>query len=64
MQMAGMKGTQFEYANTFDAIRRIVKQEGIHGLYKGMLPNILKVAPAISVSFVTYEAMKKVLSTT
>jgi solute carrier family 25 phosphate transporter 23/24/25/41 len=63
MQVAGMKGVGFEYSGTLHAIRTIAKHEGIRGLYKGMLPNILKVAPTISVSFVTYEAMKKILKT-
>lgn len=64
MQIAGMKEAEFKYTSTLSAIRTIAKQEGIRGLYKGMLPNVIKVAPAISVSFVTYEMMKKILSTT
>jgi len=34
---------------------------GIRGFYKGMIPNYLKVAPAMSVSFVTYEWAKALL---
>ena len=59
-QMTGATG-QFKYRSTSHAIWSIVKSEGIRGLYKGMLPNLLKVAPAISVSFYTYESMKKLL---
>jgi solute carrier family 25 phosphate transporter 23/24/25/41 len=64
MQIAGMKGIQFEYKTTRSTLTTIARQEGLRGLYKGMLPNALKVAPAMGVSFVTYEMMKKILSTT
>ncbi|CAL9703646.1 unnamed protein product [Knipowitschia caucasica] len=41
--------------------RLIVSQEGIPGLYRGLTPNFLKVIPAVSISYVVYEHMKKVL---
>ncbi|CAG8499797.1 13738_t:CDS:2, partial [Cetraspora pellucida] len=58
MQVTGMKELEYKYHNTWDALTQLLKREGIRGLYKGMVPNYLKVAPAISVSFVTYEACK------
>ncbi|CAG8610816.1 10557_t:CDS:2 [Cetraspora pellucida] len=58
MQVTGMKELEYKYNNTWDALTQLIKREGIRGLYKGMVPNYLKVAPAISVSFVTYEACK------
>ncbi|XP_008278521.1 calcium-binding mitochondrial carrier protein SCaMC-1-like isoform X2 [Stegastes partitus] len=36
-------------------IRNIVTKEGIAGLYRGISPNLLKVVPAVSVSYVAYE---------
>ncbi|KAF0474119.1 mitochondrial carrier [Gigaspora margarita] len=59
MQVTGMKELEYQYKNTWDALTQLLKGEGIRGLYKGMVPNYLKVAPAISVSFVTYEACKE-----
>lgn len=42
-------------------LRSILSQEGVSGLYRGLTPNFLKVVPAVSVSYVVYEHMKKVL---
>ncbi|XP_056592941.1 mitochondrial adenyl nucleotide antiporter SLC25A23 isoform X2 [Triplophysa dalaica] len=41
--------------------RSIVAQEGLVGLYRGIAPNFLKVIPAVSISYVVYEHMRKVL---
>jgi solute carrier family 25 phosphate transporter 23/24/25/41 len=61
MQVTGMSTMQYKYRGTWDATKTMVQKEGIRGLYKGMIPNYLKVAPAISISFVTYEWCKEVL---
>ncbi|XP_068178467.1 mitochondrial adenyl nucleotide antiporter SLC25A23-like [Antennarius striatus] len=39
-------------------LHSIVTQEGMAGLYGGISPNLLKVIPSISVSYVVYEYMK------
>ncbi|XP_076838698.1 calcium-binding mitochondrial carrier protein SCaMC-3b isoform X3 [Brachyhypopomus gauderio] len=39
----------------------IVSHEGVLGLYRGIAPNFLKVIPAVSISYVVYEHMKKAL---
>ncbi|XP_072240403.1 mitochondrial adenyl nucleotide antiporter SLC25A23 isoform X2 [Leuresthes tenuis] len=36
-------------------LRNVVTQEGIAGLYRGISPNLLKIVPAVSVSYVVYE---------
>ncbi|CAO3588864.1 unnamed protein product [Absidia cylindrospora] len=61
-QVAGMANTGFKYNGTVDAIRTMVPSEGVRSLYKGLIPNYLKVAPAIGVSFVTYETCKDLLN--
>ncbi|KAF9975568.1 hypothetical protein BGZ73_000781 [Actinomortierella ambigua] len=61
MQVTNMSSVSYKYSSTWDAVRKIVRQEGVRGLYKGMIPNYLKVAPAISVSFVAYEQCKQIL---
>ena len=62
MQVAGMKDSQeklgYKDRNAINAIQNIVKAEGVTGLYRGLLPNLLKVAPSIGTSFLTYEAVK------
>ncbi|XP_019747783.1 calcium-binding mitochondrial carrier protein SCaMC-3-like isoform X4 [Hippocampus comes] len=39
----------------------ILSNEGVSGLYRGITPNFLKVIPAVSISYVVYEHMKKFL---
>lgn len=39
----------------------IVTREGVAGLYRGISPNLLKVVPAVSVSYVVYEYTRMVL---
>ncbi|KAI5650724.1 hypothetical protein M9H77_36729 [Catharanthus roseus] len=43
------------YRNMFDALFRIIQTEGTAGLYKGIVPSIIKAAPAGAVTFVAYE---------
>ena len=43
MQMKGLKKTEFAYSSTVHAFKSIVKNEGIKGLYKGIVPNLIKV---------------------
>ena len=42
-----------------DLIQQIYANEGMRGLYRGLVPNICKVVPAVSISYVVYEHMKK-----
>lgn len=39
-------------------IKKIVAKDGFLGLYRGILPNFMKVIPAVSISYVVYEYMK------
>ncbi|XP_061556163.1 mitochondrial adenyl nucleotide antiporter SLC25A23-like isoform X1 [Phycodurus eques] len=39
----------------------ILSNEGVSGLYRGITPNFLKVIPAVSISYVVYEHMKRFL---
>ena len=41
--------------------RSILRTEGVRGLYRGIIPNFLKVAPAVSISYVIYENVRKLL---
>ncbi|ALC44326.1 CG32103 [Drosophila busckii] len=41
--------------------RKIVRQEGLTGLYRGITPNFLKVLPAVSISYVVYEYSSRAL---
>ncbi|XP_007489082.1 mitochondrial carrier protein SCaMC-3L isoform X4 [Monodelphis domestica] len=40
---------------------KILAQQGMPGLYRGVTPTLLKVLPAVGISYVVYEAMKSAL---
>ncbi|KAI8071216.1 mitochondrial carrier domain-containing protein [Gongronella butleri] len=61
-QIIGMGNSSYKYSGTLDALQTMVRQEGVRSLYRGLLPNYLKVGPAIGVSFVSYETCKDVLN--
>ncbi|KAL2255914.1 hypothetical protein VTK26DRAFT_2486 [Humicola hyalothermophila] len=50
------------YTGIVDVATRTVRNEGVRGLYKGLTPNLLKVAPALSITWVCYENMKTLLA--
>jgi solute carrier family 25 phosphate transporter 23/24/25/41 len=49
------------YTGIWDVAQRTLQNEGLRGLYKGLTPNLLKVAPALSITWVCYENTKKFL---
>jgi len=55
---------KIRYNGIGDAIKKIYKMEGFSGFYTGLVPNYLKVVPAIAVSFEIYERMKQLLGIT
>ncbi|KAJ0915007.1 putative mitochondrial carrier domain protein [Helianthus annuus] len=44
-----------------DAFRKNVRYEGFGALYKGLVPNSVKVVPSIAIAFVSYEVVKDLL---
>jgi solute carrier family 25 (mitochondrial phosphate transporter), member 23/24/25/41 len=56
-----MSGMGYQYKSIPDAIRLIITQEGIKGLYKGIVPNLLKVAPSMASSWLSYELSRDFL---
>jgi len=49
------------YTGIVDVTMKTIQGEGLAGLFKGVTPNLLKVAPAVSLSYVVYENSKKLL---
>ena len=56
-----MSGIGYQYKSIPDAVRVIVSQEGIKGLYKGIVPNLLKVAPSMASSWLSFEVTRDFL---
>uniref|UniRef100_A0AAY4CKY3 Solute carrier family 25 member 32 n=1 Tax=Denticeps clupeoides TaxID=299321 RepID=A0AAY4CKY3_9TELE len=49
------------YSGVVDVVRRTWRNEGAHGFYKGMVPNLIRVTPACCITFVVYEKMSHFL---
>ncbi|KAF1867625.1 hypothetical protein Lal_00050056 [Lupinus albus] len=49
------------YKGMSDVFWKTLKDEGFRGFYKGLFPNLLKVVPAASITYMVYENMKKKL---
>jgi solute carrier family 25 phosphate transporter 23/24/25/41 len=49
------------YTGIWDVTQKTIQREGYRGLYKGLTPNLLKVAPALSITWVVYENSKTLL---
>ncbi|CAH2285735.1 mitochondrial folate transporter carrier [Pelobates cultripes] len=50
-----------KYNGVIDVISRTWRKEGVHGLYKGLIPNILRVTPACCITFVVFEKVSHFL---
>ncbi|KAL4787878.1 mitochondrial carrier domain-containing protein [Aspergillus varians] len=61
MQAQGTMLHPTTYDGVMDVARKTVQSEGLRGFYKGLTPNLLKVAPAVSISYVVYENSKRIL---
>ncbi|GAB7331044.1 hypothetical protein MBLNU13_g02538t1 [Cladosporium sp. NU13] len=61
LQSQGTAGHPRTYTGIMDVTRQTLKHEGWRGLFKGLTPNLLKVVPAVSITYVVYENTKKAL---
>lgn len=59
---ANSSGTISAHPSTMTSlIREIFRNEGVSGLYRGLTPNFMKVAPAVAISYATYERCRETL---
>ena len=63
MQVSGILFAQSDSMGVFSMLRRIVRKEGLRGMYRGILPELLKVIPMVSVTFSMYEFTMRALET-
>ncbi|XP_050215208.1 adenine nucleotide transporter BT1, chloroplastic/mitochondrial-like [Mercurialis annua] len=59
MQAGALNGSQ--YRNMLHALVSILEKEGIGGLYRGLGPSCMKLVPAAGISFMCYEACKRII---
>lgn len=60
-QINTMSGMGYQYKSIWDAVRVIVAEEGARGLFKGIGPNLLKVAPSMASSWLSFELTRDFL---
>ncbi|XXH03591.1 hypothetical protein Hte_009996 [Hypoxylon texense] len=60
-QINTMSGMGYKYKSIGDAVRVILSQEGPRGLYKGLIPNLLKVAPSMAANWLSFEVTRDFL---
>ncbi len=54
--------TKREYSGVIDCAKKIWRNEGIYGFFKGCVTNAIRVAPSAAVTFVTYEFVLDMLA--
>ena len=59
LQASGSSGHPQVYTGMWDVARKTHANEGIRGFYRGLLPTLAKVVPAVSISYVVYEHSKR-----
>lgn len=61
LQAAGTPAHPQVYDGFLDAVKKTYAREGPVGFYRGLVPTLAKVVPAVSISYVCYENSKKKL---
>lgn len=49
------------YTGIIDAANQLLNKEGARGFLKGITPNLIKVVPSVSITYVVYNKMKRYL---
>ncbi|KAK9479392.1 mitochondrial carrier domain-containing protein [Lipomyces japonicus] len=61
LQAQGTAAHPQTYTGWYDVLHKTIKHEGVKGLFRGLVPNLAKVAPAVSISYVIYENCKSLM---
>jgi len=59
--LPGGGGHAVPYRGLVASFVRPSREEGVGALFKGLVPNYVKVVPSIAIAFVTYEQVKDFL---
>ncbi|SCV05476.1 LANO_0H08328g1_1 [Lachancea nothofagi CBS 11611] len=59
LQAQGTYAHPYQYDGFRDVFSKTVQREGYPGLFKGLVPNLAKVCPAVSISYLCYENLKR-----
>ncbi|KAH9943478.1 mitochondrial carrier [Epithele typhae] len=58
LQASGSSGHPERYTGILDVVNKTYTRDGWRGFYRGLLPTLAKVVPAVSISYVVYESSK------
>lgn len=61
LQAQGTFAHPYRYHGFKDVFKQTIQREGYPGLYKGLVPNLAKVIPAVSITYLVFENMKTAL---
>ena len=59
LQLQGSRGTEAVYTGYWDCVRQTYRREGIGRFYRGIVVNIVRMAPNAAVQFGSYELLKQ-----
>ncbi|KAJ3523236.1 hypothetical protein NM688_g8761 [Phlebia brevispora] len=59
LQASGSSGHPQKYTGIMDVVHQTYARDGWRGFYRGLLPTLAKVVPAVSISYVVYESTKR-----
>jgi len=62
LQAQGTYAHPYRYNGFKDVLTQTIQREGYPGLFKGLVPNLAKVCPAVSISYLMYENLKRFMS--
>ena len=60
-RLQNQRADMIEYTGFVDCLKKTVKSEGFRGLYKGLVANLVKGVPAVSLSCTTFHKAKELL---
>ncbi|EGV60902.1 hypothetical protein PSN45_001304 [Yamadazyma tenuis] len=60
LQAQGTYAHPYRYDGFRDVLQKTIQNEGYPGLFKGLVPNLAKVAPAVAISYFMYENLKNI----
>ena len=61
MQSNGIGGTERIYKNSWDCCKKIYRNEGLVGFFRGMPLNCFRAIPGAAIQFASYDKLKKIL---
>ena len=56
LQTDGAGGTPTKYKNFVDCMKKVVAADGIQGLYRGLVTNVVRCIPGAAIQFAAYDA--------